>query len=101
MRIPLPHLLGYLADGRYLSVEELDRIQDHIRDRKNRLLVSKGLPPDPSPDELLNASKFRHSAIQSKILNMMTPGELAAASSKTHPSVPETSAHKGAGLRLD
>jgi len=48
MRTPLPHLLGYLADGRYLTVEELDRIQDHIRDRKNRLLASKGLPPEPS-----------------------------------------------------
>jgi len=49
-RIPLPHLLGYLADGRYLSVEELDRIQDHIRERKNRLAVTKGLPPEPSAD---------------------------------------------------
>ena len=48
MRTPLPHLLGYLADGRYLTVEELDRIQDHIRERKNRLLASKGLPPEPS-----------------------------------------------------
>ena len=48
MRTPLPHLLGYLADGRYLSVEELDRIQDHIRDRKSRLTTSKGLPPEPS-----------------------------------------------------
>jgi len=47
MRTPLPHLLGYLADGRYLSVEELDRIQDHIRDRKSRLLgAPKGIPPD-------------------------------------------------------
>ena len=51
MRTPLPHLLGYLADGRYLTVEELDRIQDHIRDRKNRLLASKGLPPEPSHGE--------------------------------------------------
>jgi len=75
MRTPLPHLLGYLADGRYLTVEELDRIQDHIRERKNRLLASKGLPPEPSHDELQNASKFRHKAIQSKILNMMAPGE--------------------------
>jgi len=75
MRTPLPHLLGYLADGRYLTVEELDRIQDHIRDRKNRLLASKGLPPEPSHDELHSASKYRHKAIQSKILNMMAPGE--------------------------
>lgn len=47
-KIPLTHLLGYLADGRYLSVEELDRIQDHIRERKNRLLASKGAPTEPS-----------------------------------------------------
>jgi len=82
-RTPLPQLLGYLADGRYLSVEELDRIQDHIRERKNRLAVSKGLPVEPTTEELQNASKYRHDAIQNKILHMMTPGELASAA-KSH-----------------
>lgn len=44
-------LLNLLADGRHLSMEELERIVKHLQDRRNRIAETQGITSLPSQQQ--------------------------------------------------
>lgn len=44
-------LLNLLADGRHLSMEELERIIKHLQDRRNRIAETQGITSLPSQQQ--------------------------------------------------
>ncbi|EMP28280.1 Nuclear receptor coactivator 5 [Chelonia mydas] len=65
-------LLNLLADNRYLTAEETDKVINYLRDRKERLLRG-------STDSLQVSSTNPQQELQAKILSLFNSGAAAAA----------------------
>ena len=44
----IAYLLNLLADNRQLTIEEIDKVMEYLKDRKNKLLVAEGRQPTES-----------------------------------------------------
>ncbi|KAJ7403549.1 Nuclear receptor coactivator 5 [Pitangus sulphuratus] len=72
-------LLNLLADNRYLTAEEIDKVINYLRDRKERLLRG-------STESLQVSSSNPQQELQAKILSLFNSGAAAAAAAVANSS---------------
>lgn len=82
-------LLNLLADNRYLTAEETDKVINYLRERKERLLRSSDALPGPIPRQPLGTTSG--ASLKTQPSSQSLPSSPALSSATPTPAAPPTS----------